>query len=311
MRGRGEEFETVLGLLDSMQQGHGQVLVVEGEPGTRKSLLLARAGEEAGHRGFLLVVAAADELSPAPLLAAVNAARATPGNGAGRRETTAPAPRADVVLAGLEELASAGPVLVTADTFSGPIQPPCRPSGPCHGCWRPTRRPGSWPWARQLTPVRPSCCSTCSKRRSGPDHPRAAGSGGPGRPGRGRARRHPDQGLIELAADAAGNPPVLAVRRHPGFGRARRGAAGGRRFPPAVRGRTSWRGSPVRISRQTRRARWRGRPGAARSGPRGHRCSWPRGIGDGRAGVPVAAPVGGPAIGPRRFQPPSTPPARD
>ena len=37
----------------------------------------------------------------------------------------------------------------------------------------------------------------------------------------------------------------------------------------------------------------------------------PRGIGDGRAGVPVAAPVGGPAIGPRRFQPPSAPPARD
>ena len=90
-------------------------MLVEGEPGTRKSLLLARAGEEAGHRGFLLVVAAAGELSPAPLLAAVNAARATPGNGAGRRETTAPAPRTDVVLAGLEELASAGPVLVTAD----------------------------------------------------------------------------------------------------------------------------------------------------------------------------------------------------
>ena len=49
------------------------------------------------------------------MLAAVNAARATRGNGAGRRETTAPAPWADVVLTGLEELASAGPVLVTAD----------------------------------------------------------------------------------------------------------------------------------------------------------------------------------------------------
>jgi len=103
MRGRGAEFETVLGLLDSTQQGQGQVLLVEGEPGTGKSLLLARADEEAGHRGFLLVAAA------------VNAARATRGNGAGRRETTAPAPWADVVLTGLEELASAGPVLVTAD----------------------------------------------------------------------------------------------------------------------------------------------------------------------------------------------------
>ena len=103
MRGRGAEFETVLGLLDSTQQGQGQVLLVEGEPGTGKSLLLARADEEAGHRGFLLVAAA------------VNAARATRGNGAGRCETTAPAPWADVVLTGLEELASAGPVLVTAD----------------------------------------------------------------------------------------------------------------------------------------------------------------------------------------------------
>ena len=34
MRGRGAEFETVLGLLDSTQQGQGQVLLVEGEPGT-------------------------------------------------------------------------------------------------------------------------------------------------------------------------------------------------------------------------------------------------------------------------------------
>jgi predicted ATP-dependent serine protease len=68
MRGRRAEFETVLGLLDSTQQG--QVLLVEGEPGTGKSLLLARADEEAGHRGFLLVAAAVGELSPAPLLAA-------------------------------------------------------------------------------------------------------------------------------------------------------------------------------------------------------------------------------------------------
>src|SRR6201996_7331065 len=115
MRGRGAEFETVLGLLDGTQQGHGQVLLVEGEPGTGKSLLLTRAGEEAGHRGFVLVAVAADEVSPLPLLAAVSAGRARPGNGASRRETTAPAPWADVVLAGLEELASAGPVLVTAD----------------------------------------------------------------------------------------------------------------------------------------------------------------------------------------------------
>ena len=48
MRGRGAEFETVVGLLDGTQQGQGRVLFVGGEPGTGKSLLLARTGEEAG-----------------------------------------------------------------------------------------------------------------------------------------------------------------------------------------------------------------------------------------------------------------------
>ena len=48
MRGRGAEFETVLGLLDSTQQGQGQVLLVEGEPGTGKSLLLARGAAKRG-----------------------------------------------------------------------------------------------------------------------------------------------------------------------------------------------------------------------------------------------------------------------
>jgi hypothetical protein len=52
MRGRGAEYETVLGLLDGTQQGRGRLLLVEGEPGTGKSLLLAQAGEEAGRRGF-------------------------------------------------------------------------------------------------------------------------------------------------------------------------------------------------------------------------------------------------------------------
>jgi DNA-binding CsgD family transcriptional regulator len=34
MRGRGAEFETVLGLLDGTQQGQGRLLLIEGEPGT-------------------------------------------------------------------------------------------------------------------------------------------------------------------------------------------------------------------------------------------------------------------------------------
>ena len=52
MRGRGPEFETVLGLPAGTQQGQGRLLLAEGEPGTGKSLPLAQAGEEAGRRGF-------------------------------------------------------------------------------------------------------------------------------------------------------------------------------------------------------------------------------------------------------------------
>ena len=59
MRERGAEFETVLGLLDGTQQGQGRMLLVEGEPGTGKSLLLARAGDEAARRGFGVVAARA------------------------------------------------------------------------------------------------------------------------------------------------------------------------------------------------------------------------------------------------------------
>ena len=57
IRGRGAEFETVLGLLDGTQQRQGRALLVEGEPGSGKSLLLARAGEEAGRPGFRVVAA--------------------------------------------------------------------------------------------------------------------------------------------------------------------------------------------------------------------------------------------------------------
>ena len=128
MRGRGAEFETVLGLLDSTQQGQGQVLLVEGEPGTGKSLLLARADEEAGHRGFLLVVAAAGELSPALCSRRSTPRGATRGNGAGRRETTAPAPWADVLLAGvalvgdvLGAIPDQGLIELAADAAGNPL----------------------------------------------------------------------------------------------------------------------------------------------------------------------------------------------
>jgi len=102
MRGRGAEFETVLGLLDSAagpgpglarrrRTGHREVAAAG--PGWRRSRPSrfspgCRGGQRrAGHAGE----------------------RRRPPRDDGARAW------ADVVLTGLEELASAGPVLVTAD----------------------------------------------------------------------------------------------------------------------------------------------------------------------------------------------------
>src|ERR1700733_12339506 len=106
MRGRAAEYDTVLNLLASTAEGQGEILLVEGDPGTGKSLLLAAAAREARERGFSPVPAVADELSQAtplgPLLSAVHA-------------TATAAPSVGTVFARLEGLAAAGPVLVTLD----------------------------------------------------------------------------------------------------------------------------------------------------------------------------------------------------
>ena len=119
MQGREAEYETVLGLLESTRQGEGKVLLVEGGPGTGKSLLLAAARRQAEERGFSVRAATAGKLSQstplAPLLAVVHAIRAPPGSARQPGAAVTPAASAGLVLTRLEELASAGPVLVTVD----------------------------------------------------------------------------------------------------------------------------------------------------------------------------------------------------
>ena len=181
MRGRGAEFEAVLGLLDGTQQGQGRVLLVEGEPGAGKSLLLARAGEEAGRRGFRLVAAAADELSPAP------------------------------ALDGLEELASAGPVLVTVDnvqwadlatTQALRSMPRLLASAPLSWILAMGTSSGAGP-AELLFDLLES--DGAARISLGPlDHEAQVALIGD------VLGAVPDQTLIELAADAAGNPLILA-----------------------------------------------------------------------------------------------------
>jgi DNA-binding CsgD family transcriptional regulator len=65
VRGRAAEQKAIRELLGRAQRGTGGVLLVAGEPGIGKSVLLRDATDEAAERGFSLAVAAADQLSQA------------------------------------------------------------------------------------------------------------------------------------------------------------------------------------------------------------------------------------------------------
>jgi DNA-binding CsgD family transcriptional regulator len=130
MRGREHELRLAGDCLREAAQGQGQVLLIEGEPGIGKSALLAEVAALAGHRGFTLAAAAADELGSlmafAPLTAALPE---SPGDLAGTLSvsaTTAPAARGgaarEFAAAGLamiqglvERRTAAGPVLISLD----------------------------------------------------------------------------------------------------------------------------------------------------------------------------------------------------
>jgi DNA-binding CsgD family transcriptional regulator len=202
MRGRAAEYEAVLGLLASTGECQGKVLLVEGDPGTGKSLLLATAGREARGRDFHLVAAAANELSQAtplaPLLGALHA-------------TTTAAPTARTVLARLEELAAAGPVLVTADDVQ------CADQDTVHALRSLPRLLTSYPLSWILVknrPPHPGTAELLFDRLEGDGATRITLG-----PLGAEAQialigdvlgAVPDATLIQLAADAAGNPSMLA-----------------------------------------------------------------------------------------------------
>ncbi|WP_405143956.1 AAA family ATPase [Sphaerisporangium sp. NBC_01403] len=76
MRGREPEWHTFIHLLRAAGDGLGGTLLVEGEPGTGKSLLLAEAASHASRQGFLPVTGGAEELEEfiplAPLFMALD-----------------------------------------------------------------------------------------------------------------------------------------------------------------------------------------------------------------------------------------------
>lgn len=121
MRGRGHEWATVLGPLEAVTGGAGGgVVLVEGEPGMGKTLLLAEAAAAATARGAASASGRADELGRlmplGPLLAAL---RESP-SAALTRSTFPDGPGllmwlAEQVRTSLERRTGQGPLLVTLD----------------------------------------------------------------------------------------------------------------------------------------------------------------------------------------------------
>ena len=78
VRGREAEQKIVRDLLRRTQRGAGGVVLVDGEPGIGKSLLLRDATDEAAEHGFSLAAGAADQLGQAIPFFALRAALREP-----------------------------------------------------------------------------------------------------------------------------------------------------------------------------------------------------------------------------------------
>jgi predicted ATPase/DNA-binding CsgD family transcriptional regulator len=127
MWGRDAEWRLVDALLRGAEQGGGGVLLVDGEPGIGKSLLLREAAGEAAARGFSLAAGAEDQLGRVIPFFALRTALQEPF-----AELTAeqqhpdqpdtPAWRISQLQAYLEQRSAAAPVLVALDDlqWAGP-----------------------------------------------------------------------------------------------------------------------------------------------------------------------------------------------
>jgi DNA-binding CsgD family transcriptional regulator len=118
--GRGSERRIVRDLLRRAQQGVGGVVLVEGEPGIGKSLLLREAADQAAEEGFSLAAGAADQLGRAIPFFALRAALGEPfarlTTGDPKRDPSdAPGWWINQMHAHLERRAAANPVLVCLD----------------------------------------------------------------------------------------------------------------------------------------------------------------------------------------------------
>ena len=117
MRGRDPERRVVRDLLRRAQQGTGGVVLVEGEPGIGKSLLLRDCVDEAARHGFSLAAGAADQLGRAIPFFALRAALGEPFAAERPDDDRPVAPEWWIgqMRAHLERRAAAAPILVCLD----------------------------------------------------------------------------------------------------------------------------------------------------------------------------------------------------
>ena len=118
--GREAEQKMIGDLLRRAARGAGGVVLVDGEPGIGKSLLLRSCAGQAAEHGFSLAAGAADQLGEAIPFFALRAALGEPFAGLAAGDPGRDLPDATAwwitrIRARLEQRAAAGPVLVCLD----------------------------------------------------------------------------------------------------------------------------------------------------------------------------------------------------
>ncbi len=214
-RGRAAEQKVVGDLLRRARRGAGGVVLVDGEPGIGKSLLLRCAIDDAAELGFSLAAGAADELGWAIPFFALRVALREPFAGLiaddpGRNGPEAAAWWMTQIRVHLEQRAAAGPVLVCLDDLHWAS---AATLAAVRSLPRDLKRsPVAWLLARSLTPQRGADHMFDLLEQDGAvrltlaplDHGAVADMitdafGAP-----------PDQALADLASGAAGNPAFVA-----------------------------------------------------------------------------------------------------
>ena len=209
MRGREPERRVVRDLLRRAQRGTGGVMLVEGEPGTGKSLLLRDCVDEAARHGFSLAAGAADLLGRAIPFFALRVALGE-AFAPDHDRPVAPEWWIGQMRAHLEQRAAVTPVLVCLDDVQWACPATLAALRTLPRALR--RHPVAWVLARSSTPqqdteylfdlLEADGATRVSLAPLGEDAVGAllaAAFDGP-----------PDPGLAALAAGAAGNPSLLA-----------------------------------------------------------------------------------------------------